>query len=101
MVWRQIQNLSKFCFLFTDFFLREFALFNFNTRAIPLDDLSRFVPQRFFTMKEPAILPVSPPHARLGHESLSGSKRRAPFGHNCCYIFRMDHAAPTPSEQIC
>src|ERR1700752_131548 len=52
-------------------------------------------------MKEPAILAISPPHARLANERLSGFKRRAPFGHNWFYIFRMDHAAPTPPQQIC
>src|SRR5262245_12015248 len=28
---REVQHLSKLCFLCTDFFFREFALFNFNT----------------------------------------------------------------------
>ena len=77
---RQIQNLPKLCFLFADFFFRNFALLDFYTRAVPLDDLSRFVAQWFFTMKEPAIFPVSPPHARLANERLSGFKRRAPLG---------------------
>src|SRR5882724_9857186 len=98
---REVENLSKLCFLFADLFFRSFALFNFNTRAIPFDDLSRFVAQWFFTMKEPAIFAVSPPHSRLANERLSGFKRRAPFGHNCFYIFRMDHAGPTPPQQIC
>src|SRR6266545_7572319 len=44
---RQIQNLPKLCFLFADSLFRNFALFNFNTRAIPFDDLSRFVAQWF------------------------------------------------------
>src|SRR6266496_6467228 len=34
-----------------DGFFRNFALFDFYTRAIPFDDLSRFVAQWFFTMK--------------------------------------------------
>src|SRR6266511_1197822 len=84
-----------------DGFFRNFAFFDFYARAIPFDDLSRFIAQWFFTMKEPAIFPVSPPHARLGNERLSGFQRRAPFGHNCFYIFRMDHAGPTPPQQIC
>src|SRR5258705_8943952 len=33
-----------------DGFFRNFALFDFYTRAIPFDDLSRFVAQWFFTM---------------------------------------------------
>src|SRR6266536_965953 len=98
---RQIQNLPKLCFLFADSLFRNFALFNFNTRAIPFDDLSRFVAQRFLTMKEPAIFPVSPPHARLANERLSGFKRHAPFGHKRFYILRMDHAGPAPPQQIC
>src|SRR6266536_2191938 len=97
----QIQNLPKLCFLFADSLFRNFAFLDFYTRAVPFDDLSRFVAQWFFTMKEPAICPVSPPHARLGNERLSGFQRRAPFGHNCFYIFRMDHAGPTPPQQIC
>src|ERR1700754_4488830 len=76
---RQIQNLPKFYFLFADFFFRNFALFDFYPRAVPFDDLSRFVTQWFFTMKEPAILAVSPPHSRLANERLSGFNRRAPF----------------------
>ena len=64
----QIQNLSKLCLLFADFFFRNFALLDFYTRAEPLDDLSRFVAQWFFTMKEPAIFTVSPAHPRLGKE---------------------------------
>ena len=77
---RQIQNLPKLCFLFADFFFRNFALFDFYSRAVPFDDLARFVAQWFFTMKEPAIFPVSPPHARLGHVSFPGFKRGAPLG---------------------
>src|SRR6266545_1814501 len=98
---REVQNLSKLRFLFANFFFGNFALFNFNTRAVPFDDLSRFVAQWFLTMKEPAIFPVSPPHSRLANERLSGFKRRAPFGYNCFYIFRMDHAGPAPPQQIC
>src|SRR6476660_5407236 len=41
----QVQNLTKVCFLFTDFFLRSFAFLDIYTRAVPFDDLSEFVPQ--------------------------------------------------------
>src|SRR5262245_12350200 len=60
---REIQNLSQLYLLRADFFFRNFALFNFNARAVPFDDLIGFVTQWFFTMKEPAIFSVSPPHA--------------------------------------
>src|SRR4029077_10097331 len=36
---REFQNLPDLCFLFAFFFSRIFALFNFNTGAIPFDDL--------------------------------------------------------------
>src|SRR6266446_978579 len=65
---RQIQNLPKFSFLFADFFLRSFAFLDIYTRAVPFDDLSEFVPQRFFVVHKPAILAVSPSHPRLGKE---------------------------------
>src|SRR6476659_5998337 len=52
----QVQNLMKVCFLFSDFFLRSFALVDIYTRALPFDDLSEFVPQRFFVVQKPAIL---------------------------------------------
>src|SRR6266487_2783811 len=97
----QSLRFGQISFAAPDGFFRNFALFDFYTRAIPSDDLSRFVAQWFFTMKEPAIFPVSPPHARLANERLSGFKRRAPFGYNCFYIFRMDHAGPAPPQQIC
>src|SRR4029434_7228774 len=100
MLRREVQNLPKLYFLFADFLFRDFALFDFYSGPVPFDDLSRFVAQWFFTMKEPAIFPISPPHARLAYERLSGFKRRAPFGHNCFYIFRMDHAGPPPPQQI-
>src|SRR5258705_13900068 len=51
---RQIQNLPKFSFLFADLFLRSFAFLDIYTRAVPFDDLSEFVPQRFFVMHKPA-----------------------------------------------
>jgi len=98
---RQIQNLPKLCFLFTDFFFRNLrsSISYYSSRTI--DDLSRFVTQWFFTMKEPAIFPVSPPHSRLANERLSGFKRRAPFGHNCFYIFRMImQVQPHPSKSV-
>src|SRR5882762_9510454 len=47
---REVQNLPEICFLFADFFFRNFALFDFYTRSIPFDDLSEFVAQWFFTM---------------------------------------------------
>ena len=97
----QSLRFGQISFAAPDGFFRNFALFDFYTRAIPFDDLSRFVAQWFLTMKELAIFPVSQPHSRLANERLSGLKRRAPFGHNRFYIFRMDHAGPTPPEQIC
>src|SRR3954466_8603699 len=64
----QVQNLSKPCLLLADFFFRNFAFLDIYTRAIPFDDLSEVVPQRFFVVHKPAILAVSPAHARLGKE---------------------------------
>src|SRR6266513_1051290 len=98
---RQIQNLSKLYFLFADFFFRNFALFDFYSRPVPFDNLSRFVAQWFFTMKEPAIFPISPPHARLGHVTFPGFKRGAPLGNQFFYLFRMDRGGPSRAEQIC
>src|SRR6266516_4184225 len=97
----QSLRFGQISFAAPDGFFRNFALFDFYTRAIPFDDLSRFVAQWFFTMKEPAIFPVSPPHSRLANERLSGFKRRAPFWHKRFYIFSMDHAGPTPPQQHC
>src|SRR5712672_923856 len=65
---RQIQNLPKVCFLFADSLFRNFAFLDIYTRAVPFDDLSEFVSQRFFVVHKPAILAISPPHPRLGKE---------------------------------
>src|ERR1700752_5389246 len=96
----EVQNLPKLCFLFADFFFRNFALFDFYTRTVPFDDFSRFVAQWFFTMKEPTVMAVSPPHARLRHERFSGYERVAQGAHQCFYIFRMNRCGPAPAEQV-
>src|ERR1700722_616667 len=58
-------RFSQISFATLNNFFRNFALFVFYTRAIPFDDLSRFVALWLFTMKEPTIFPISPAHARL------------------------------------
>src|SRR5258705_1354302 len=68
---REVQNLPNLCFLFADLFFRNFALLDIYTRAVPFDDLSEFVPQRFFVVHKPAILAVSPPHPRFGKEGFT------------------------------
>src|SRR5258706_3014512 len=97
----ELQNLPKFCFLFLDSFFRNFALFDFYTRAVPFGDLAGFDALSVLTIKEPAIFPVSPPHARLAHQPFFGFKRSAPLANQCLHVFRMDCGGPAPPEQIC
>src|ERR1700752_5190550 len=68
---RQVQNLAKVCLLFADSLLRNFAFLDVYTRAVPFDDLSELVSQWLFVVHKPAILSVSPTHARLGKERFS------------------------------
>src|ERR1700752_5388040 len=68
---RQVQNLAKVGLLFADSLLRNFAFLDVYTRAVPFDDLSELVSQWLFVVHKPAILSVSPTHARLGKERFS------------------------------
>src|SRR5207244_3384600 len=94
VLWRKVENLPKLYFLFADFLFRDFMFLDFDSRAVPFDDLSRFVAQWFFTMKEPAIFPISPPHACLGHVAFPGFKRGAPLGNQIFHVFRVDRGGP-------
>jgi hypothetical protein len=40
---REVQHLTELHFLLADFFFCNFALFDFNTRAVPFNDVSEFV----------------------------------------------------------
>src|SRR4051794_21327092 len=51
-------------------------------------------------MKEPAILPVSPPHTRLRYKTFSGFKRCAPLSHERFHIFRVDRRGPSPPKHL-
>ena len=68
----EVPNLPKFCFLFSDFVFRPLAILDIDTRPVPLDDLSLLVTQDDFVVQHPAILTISPPHARLMQKRLAG-----------------------------
>src|SRR5258708_26236454 len=60
-----------------ELFFRRFAFLNIDTRAVPLDDPSIFIPQGDFVMQHPAVLTVSSANARFVQESLPTGQRSA------------------------
>src|SRR5262249_53748065 len=98
---RQVEHQPKLSFLFVESLFRNFALFDFYTRAEPLDDSSRLVAQGYLAVDEPAVFTVGAPHARFGYEGVSGRNCGAPDVYERFDVFRMDCDRPAPAQKVC
>src|SRR6266850_1587023 len=88
------------CLAPSQFAFNPSSIFYIMTCRKPLNDASQFVAQRYRAYQEPAILCVSPLHAKLCLERLAGGHSREPLGHYPWLIFRMNYDRPAPVPKI-
>src|SRR5271169_4194954 len=61
----QIYELLKLSFVLTDPLYGQLSVLDIDTRSVPFNDVSQIVVKRYFPVQEPAIFPISAPHACL------------------------------------
>jgi hypothetical protein len=83
-----------------ELFFRSFAIFNIDTRSVPLSNLAAPVAHCHFVVQHPAILAVRAPNAAFMQEGFAAGQRSSPFLDDSFDILGMDERCPFPAQQI-
>ena len=93
-----VADRPQFAIRTTQCLLRPHAIIDVSTRAIPLDDLSSFVAERYVTDQQPPVLPVRPAHTRFTFHRLTTCHGRAPLLHELGNVVGVNCRLPAPAQ---
>ena len=94
-----VREAEEICLLPQGFF-GPLAIIDVSTRAIPLDDLSPFVVERYVADQQPPILPVRPAHAGFTFHRLARRHGGAPFVHEPGKVVGVNCRLPAPTQSL-